>query len=47
MDGFLLRTHIAMAVQTKLANTTAILSLYLRHLSRGAETTMEDIPFFH
>ena len=33
----------AMAVQTKLANTTAILSLYLRHLSHRAEATMEEV----
>ena len=43
MDGFLLRTHSAMAIQTKLATTTAILSLYLRHLSHVAEGTMEEI----
>lgn len=32
MDGLLERMHGAMAVQTKLANTAAILSLYQRHL---------------
>ena len=32
-----------MAVQTKLANTTAIISLYLHHLFHGEETTMEEI----
>ena len=40
MDGFLLRTHSAVAVQTKLANTTAIFSLYLRHLSHGARRNL-------
>lgn len=43
MDGFLLRTHSAMAVQTKLANITVILSLDLRHLFHGEETIMEEI----
>ena len=43
MDGFLLRTHSAMAVQAKLANTTAILSLYVRHLSHVAGDTKEEI----
>lgn len=32
MDGLLERMHSAIAVQTKLANTAAILSLYQRHL---------------
>ncbi len=32
MDGLLERMHWAMAVQTKLANTAAILSLYQWHL---------------
>lgn len=37
MDGMLSKMHKAMAVQTKLANTGAILSLYLRELSRKAQ----------
>lgn len=43
VDGVLLRTHSVMAVQTKLANTTAILSLYLHHLSCVAGTTIEEM----
>lgn len=37
MDGLLFRMHSAMAVQTKLANTSAILSMYLHHLSLKTE----------
>ncbi|KAK9955747.1 hypothetical protein ABG768_015603 [Culter alburnus] len=37
MDALLSKMHKAMAVQTKLANTGAILSLYLRELSRKAQ----------
>lgn len=43
MDSLLLRVHSAFAVQTKLANTAAILTLYLRHLSRGSEVAMEEV----
>ncbi len=37
MDSLLVRLHEAMAVQTRLANTGAILSLYLRDLSRQVQ----------
>ena len=37
MDSLLARLHRAMAVQTRLANTGAILSLYLRDLSRQVQ----------
>lgn len=40
MDGLLAKLHRAMAVQTRLANTGAIMSLYLRHLSRQVQENL-------
>ena len=37
MDGLLAKLHRAMATQTGLANTGAIMSLYVRHLSRQVQ----------
>ncbi len=41
MDGLLIKLHKAMATQTQLANTGAIMSLYLRHLSRQTQEGSE------
>lgn len=42
MDGLLSKMHKAMAVQTRFANTGAILSLYVRELIRKAQDELES-----